>query len=274
MKNITKGYTHSGIFHADDVFSSALLKILYPDIVIERVFKVPELGETEIAFDIGGGEYDHHDILEYRPRPEYAEEDYVDIPYAAFGLLWRAFGHELVKTDVAFNNFDKNICAPIDKHDNGVDMSNSISFMISSMNKMWDEDVSDDERFFKAVDIAKQLIERYIDSLNSTARAEDVIREAMNGDYISKGIMVLEEFAPWRENLGIVDPEGKVILCVYPSKRGGWCIQTKDSNEYPLPAEWLEHKPEGMSFCHITRFLASCDTKEHAIEYALVAMIS
>ena len=109
MKNITKGYTHSGIFHADDVFSSALLKILYPDIVIERVFKVPELGETEIAFDIGGGEYDHHDILEYRPRPEYAEEDYVDIPYAAFGLLWRAFGHELVKTDVAFNNFDKNI---------------------------------------------------------------------------------------------------------------------------------------------------------------------
>jgi uncharacterized UPF0160 family protein len=272
MKTITRAYTHASIFHADDVFGAALLQILFPDIEIIRTLKVPELGETEIAFDIGGGKFDHHDGLQYRPRPEYAEDDYVEQPYAAFGLLWKEYGHELVSTEAAFATFDKNIAVPIDMHDNGVDMSNSISFMVSAMNKMWDEDTTDDERFFETVALVKPLIERYIENLNSAARAETVIRDAMSGEYISNGVMVLDLYAPWRENLSVADPDKKVKICVYPSKRGGWCIQTKDSKMYPLPEDWLTTLPEGMTFCHLARFLASCTTKEIAIKYALDAV--
>ena len=184
MRKITKAYTHATIFHADDVFSAALLEILYPNIEIVRTLNVPELKADEIAFDIGGGEFDHHDDLQYRPKPDYTDEDYVEQPYAAFGLLWREFGHELVSTESAFNMFDKNIVVPVDLHDNGVDMSNSISFMVSAMNQMWDEDTTDDERFFETVAIIKPLLKRYIENLNSTARAESVIREAMKGKYI------------------------------------------------------------------------------------------
>ena len=52
-------FTHSGKFHADDVFSSALLLYLNPEIRIIRGNKVPEDFDG-IVFDIGRGRYDHH----------------------------------------------------------------------------------------------------------------------------------------------------------------------------------------------------------------------
>ena len=52
-------FTHSGKFHADDVFSAALLLYLNPEITITRGNKVPEDFEG-IVFDIGRGQYDHH----------------------------------------------------------------------------------------------------------------------------------------------------------------------------------------------------------------------
>ena len=58
-KKDAKAFTHSGKFHADDVFSSALLLYLNPEITITRGSKVPE-GYDGIVFDIGRGEYDHH----------------------------------------------------------------------------------------------------------------------------------------------------------------------------------------------------------------------
>ena len=54
MKIPAKGFTHGGKFHADDVFSTALLQILRPDIQITRGFVVPD-GFDGIVYDVGGG---------------------------------------------------------------------------------------------------------------------------------------------------------------------------------------------------------------------------
>ena len=40
--NYTKGFTHGSVFHADDVFSTAFLKMICPEIVIERGNVIPE----------------------------------------------------------------------------------------------------------------------------------------------------------------------------------------------------------------------------------------
>ena len=74
-------YTHAGKFHADDVFSAALLRILRPDIRFVRAMGLPE-GFGGFAFDIGWGRFDHHQ----KDAP--VREN--GVPYAAFGLLWRA----------------------------------------------------------------------------------------------------------------------------------------------------------------------------------------
>ena len=62
-------FTHSGKFHADDVFSAALLLYLNPEITITRGNKVPE-DFKGIVFDIGssGSELDVLMIAKYMER--------------------------------------------------------------------------------------------------------------------------------------------------------------------------------------------------------------
>ena len=49
MKIPANGFTHAGKFHADDVFATALLQILRPDIKITRGFVVPAVSYTHLT---------------------------------------------------------------------------------------------------------------------------------------------------------------------------------------------------------------------------------
>ena len=91
-KKDAKAFTHGGKFHADDVFSAALLLYLNPEIQITRGNKVPE-DYDGIVFDIGRGEYDHHQI-DSRIRDN-------GVPYAAFGLLWEQLGAGILGEELA-----------------------------------------------------------------------------------------------------------------------------------------------------------------------------
>ena len=51
-----KAFTHGGVFHADDVFAAAMLRIIKPGIIIERGNTVPE-DYDGLVFDIGFGEH-------------------------------------------------------------------------------------------------------------------------------------------------------------------------------------------------------------------------
>lgn len=56
IKHENIAMTHGGKFHADDVFSAALLKIVNPQINIVRTFQIPD-DFNRIVFDIGAGKY-------------------------------------------------------------------------------------------------------------------------------------------------------------------------------------------------------------------------
>lgn len=264
MKNYKRAITHGGNFHADDVFSTALMKILIPDIEVSRVIAVPEdIEEDTIVYDIGGGKFDHHQVgSELRPDDRNFSSD--DTPYAAFGLLWREFGHELVD-EKGWESIDESLVFPIDSHDNGVNMTNSLSILVKHMNPAWNSTKTLQECFDEAVDWAKDILEREIYYCNSAAEAVTIIETSRIPD---DPLLVLDRFAPWQETAKTYG----IRVCVYPSQRGGWCLQSIDSAEYPLPEEWVEHLPEGMTFCHKNRFLAATKTKEDAINYAREAI--
>ena len=78
-------FTHGGKFHADDVFSAALLLYLNPEIVITRGNRVPE-NFAGIVFDIGRGRYDHHQ-KDSRVREN-------GVPYAASDCCGRNSGEQ------------------------------------------------------------------------------------------------------------------------------------------------------------------------------------
>ena len=255
-------YTHGGVFHADDIFATAVLKMVNPAIEIKRVFKVPELADNEIAFDIGGGKFDHHQVTDIE-----CHDDDARTPYAAFGLIWREYGHFLV-SDMGFKTIERDLVIPIDAADNGVGF-NPMTAYIKNLNPSWDETAGD--QFNEAVDFAGKILNKFIEKTRSVDRAWDLIVNAMNAnqELYNLGILKLDKYVPWKDLC--MENGTTARFSIYPSLRGGYNVESIDSAQYPLPEEWLAELPEGMTFCHRNRFIAAIETEEKAIAYAKVA---
>ena len=226
MKIPAKAFTHGGKFHADDVFSAALLRILRPDIRIQRGFEVPENFDG-LVFDIGDGMFDHHSAdREVRPN---------GVPYAAFGLLWRVLGAGLVGDNQA-RLLDENFIQPLDLNDNTGEQD-SLADAIGSFNPRWDEKTDPDECFFKAVDFAQVILQNRLEEARAVTRADDLVQKAYQN--MRDGIVVLPCYAPWKNALYRSDAQ----FVVYPSQRGGWAAQCVNdrrtkSPKVPFPAGW------------------------------------
>lgn len=262
--NYKKGFTHSSVFHADDVFSAAFLKLLNPNIVIERGLKVPE-NYDGIVFDIGCGEFDHHQ------KDNECREN--GLPYASFGKLWRAFAPNYFSEYVQ-RTVERNLIELLDAADNGV-AANAISEAISAFNPVWDADESEEKCFKEAVGIASRILVAHIRKAQSQERAKKIVQKAL--EEAEDGIIVLPCYCPWGQVV-MADPTAKFVI--YPSQRGGYNIQTIPTKENSrvgrvlFPKKWLGNPdPDlGMTFCHPGNFLASTKTLEQAINVAQVAI--
>jgi len=262
MKIPAKGFTHGGKFHADDVFATALLMIVRPDIKVTRGFVVPD-GFDGIVYDVGCGMFDHHqEPRESRPN---------GVPYAAFGLLWRVLGAQLVGTHQA-RLLDENFVQPLDLNDNTGEQ-NSLADAIGSFNPVWDSGEDSDACFWRAVPFAKQVLENEIAAANAVNRADETVQNAYKNS--RDGIVVLPDYMPWKNGLYKTD----ALFVVYPSQRGGWSAQCVTDHKtkkpkLPFPQSWagqpqeiIEQKSgiEGISFCHASRFLITAKDKETAL---------
>lgn len=263
MKIPNEAITHNGRFHTDDVFSAALLKILNPQINIERKNSVPE-GYSGLVFDLGDGRFDHHGS-----RRQFRDNG---VQYASFGLLWKEYGSLLVSQKKAAV-FDESFVQPLDQQDNNGG-NNMLCRAITQANPKWDEDVDSDECFFRAVDMAKFILENEIKSMHSTEHAEQTVRKCLSQQ--QNGIVVLPKGMPWK---AILIPSNAVYV-IYPSPRGGYNAQAIpkaiDSQECkrPFPEEWRGERDKlseitgipGLTFCHVHGYLLGTETKEAAIE--------
>jgi uncharacterized UPF0160 family protein len=169
---------------------------------------------------------------------------------------------------------DTNLVIPIDMHDNGYGKDvgpNSMSIFISNFNPQWcDTNVDAGKAFDRAVEAAHLVLCNFFSKANSIDKAVDIIERKKDDEYYKNKILVLDQYVPWKDIVKEID-DIDVIFAVYPSKRGGYCIESINSSKYPLPYKWTQEMPEGMTFVHVSRFLASVDTKERAIEYAMQA---
>lgn len=263
--------THAGRFHADDVFSSALLRMLRPDIQIRRTFKVPE-NFNGLAFDIGGGEFDHHQ--------QGAEVRENGVPYASFGLLWRAFGKQVMERgDPALAEeeavrFDEKFIQSLDEDDNR-GTGSQIAGVIGSFNPSWDSEESPDDCFWRAVDFATVIFQNRLNNIFSVQRAKALVQAAL--EKAEDHIVILPRFAPWKS---VLEGTGTDFV-VYPSQRGGYCAQIvpaeEDSEEKTVvfPEAWAGKSEEELpklsgiptlTFCHNGRFLISTSTIEDAVK--------
>jgi len=230
-----KAFTHSGKFHADDVFSSALLLYLNPQITITRGNRVPEEYDG-IVFDIGRGRYDHHQ------RDSRVREN--GVPYAAFGLLWEELGGEILGGTLA-QRFDEEFVQPLDNNDNTGE-KNELATLIGNFNPVWDAQkniqkqeerisaepaLTAEERdrglsvgFLRAVQVAGMVLENKFARYRADARADERIDQVLAMQETQGGdarILVLPEFVPCQKRLKETD----IAFVIFPSNRGGYCIQ-------------------------------------------------
>ena len=262
-KKDAKAYTHGGKFHADDVFSAALLLYINPEIVISRGNKVPEDFDG-IVFDIGRGRYDHHQ-KDSRVREN-------GVPYAAFGLLWEALGKEILGEELA-EKLDESFIQPLDINDNTGE-KNELATLIGNFNPPWDAKGGSDEAFFQAVSVAGMILENKFERYRGNARADQRVEQVLEEHNPKDRILVLPEFIPCQKALD----ETEIAFVIFPSNRGGYCIQPQ-KREYSMnykcsfPSQWLGLEGEelvketGLSsavFCHKGGFLMTVGELEDA----------
>lgn len=283
-----KCYTHTGVFHADEVLATAILREIArykknEKFSLSRVLEAPE-DEDAIIFDIGGGKYDHHSCeIEYRDN---------GVPYASAGLIWRDFGSEYLKTVECSDAYifdvlaeiDENLIQAVDARDNGYKEYSpaycpgnvTLSDMVAFFNPIWNEIGSHGaghSYFWTAVNVTQAIFRRFVKRIVSEYEARSVVVESMAK--AENHILILEHFVPWQKL--VVNETDDIWFVIYPSKRGGynWQVVPKSEEDSDprcaVPSEWWGVDKETLQklsgvddamFCHRNGFLGSCESVE------------
>jgi len=290
--------THSGTFHADEVFSTTLLlQILDKDIIkICRTSSKIE-NTNAIVYDIGYGKYDHH-------QPGGNGERENGIKYSSFGLVWRDFGREYLKKinvediDEVWRLVDKKLVQNIDSADNGqLGKITQFDFeivtlpgLISMYNSNWNDiNANQDDNFLEAVKFANIVFDKCVSTAISKSIAKSEVEKHIKDS--KNQIMVLERFMPWKEYVLTSEDENakNILFVIFPSNRVGYNVYAvpKELGSFEsrklFPESWAGLKDnelqkatgvESAIFCHSGRFICVTNTIDDAIKIAQIAVKS
>ncbi|NQV88242.1 MAG: MYG1 family protein [Parcubacteria group bacterium] len=295
--NKVKIITHSASFHTDDVFAVATLQLFLKDALTEVIrTRDPEIIKTgDYVVDVGGihdeklKRFDHHQIGGAGEREN-------KIPYASFGLVWKAYGEEICGSKTVAQEIDRKLVQYADAVDSAVDVSKSIlpdvdpyflHNIIHAFSPTWKEkDYDTLGAFNMLVELAKKLLEREIvvasHKEEGVAFVEEIYRKSTD-----KKLIVMDEVYPWFE---VLSKYTEPLFVVYPNREDNtWSVKAvrKDphyfENKKDFPIEWEGKRDKELAdivgvsdarFCHNKRFLTVAGSKEGAIAIAQIAIES
>ena len=187
--------------------------------------------------------------------------------------------------------FDEAFVQPLDNNDNTGE-KNELASLIGNFNPTWDAEGSNDEAFFQAVSVAGMILENKFDRYRGNERAdkrvEEIYERHMQAFHDREKhsedakILILPEFVPCQKFLS----ETPVAFVIFPSNRGGYCIQPQ-KKEYSMnykcsfPSEWLGLENEELQevtglktagFCHKGGFLMTTGELVDAVQACKLSM--
>jgi uncharacterized UPF0160 family protein len=280
--------THNGNFHADDVFSIAALKTIFPAFTLIRTRDLELISQADVVIDVGG-EYDPAtDRFDHHQRGGAGEREN-GIPYSSFGLVWMKYGLEICggNQDIA-NSVDSGLVSTIDAIDcgyvKGVSEGISLSQTISMFNPTWQEESHFDTCFDEAVDFAARVLTRFIASASGGISAKAIVAKAI-ADAEDPRVIVLEQYTPWKRTVHALSEDA--LYMVYPSNSGDWRIQTVPvepgsfEDRKSLPKAWAGLSDKALQeatslddamFCHNGLFIAGSASFESTMKMAAMAL--
>lgn len=289
--------THSGSFHADDIFAAATIALVLEgegkefEIIRTRDEKIIESGDY--VFDVGGvydeekNRFDHH-------QPGGADRRQNGIEYASVGLVWKKFGEILCGGAVIAAMVDNKLIAPIDAGDNGIDLVSSahetkpyfIQHALKSFRPIWREATEEKylEKFLECVKFAKEILINEIVHAQAVFKAKEKINEIYRNT-ADKRIIVLDERYPWEDEM-VNYPEP--IFVIFPRPGGLYGVEGVMKEKFSFekrkkfPAAWAGLRDKELQkasgvidalFCHRGLFMAVAKSKEGAIKLAELALL-
>ncbi len=295
--------THSGSFHADELFSTVVLRRLYPGARLLRSRDPAEItpASDRIIYDVGRDYRPEAAIFDHHQRPAPLRPD--GRPYSSFGLIWRHFGAAYLaalgvpEADIAAvqEAVDASFVLPIDLMDNGA-LSPSASgpllselmlpVLLESLRPPFDADgpVAEDACFVTAMEVARMLLEAQVARGAEKRRAETAVRAAIAATGAGR-VLELPRGMPYH---GVLTRSGADhILFVINPREKDWSLRgislVEDGFELraDLPAAWaglIDADLEaacgvaGAKFCHNGRFIAVAASREAIYRMAELAV--
>ena len=252
MTQIITIATHSGSFHADDVFGVGVLMGVFPSHTLIRTRKQELIDAANFVVDVGGtwdasrGRFDHHQrgFDGARPAKEGNDQTLPGVGYASAGLVWVAHGRDYVQAwvsaqgqslnaqaiDAIVRSIDHALVQYLDLVDTGQsDVSPGIfglSSLIAQLNTHWMEEIGMDAkvkaelqetRFKEAIAITRKFLDHAISKQVAQICAVDTVRAAPR--LLGGRVLHLREGGmPWTRV--VVDEMPEVMFVIYPDSDG------------------------------------------------------
>lgn len=288
--------THSGTFHADDVFAFVVLRAALGDFEFTRTRDAARIAAADLVFDVGGiydpqrRRYDHH--MRDLPRRDDGT------PYSSVGLIWRDYGRAALSRlvpgiaeeafDAVWGDIDAGIMVSIDQADNGIATVSPghLSLLIEAFNPAWDSVQSYDEAFQEAAGFAEGILIRACRQAHAEAQAMALVLAAARRAQDPR-IVVLDRKLPWEKAVyqGGLD---ELLFIVYPGEdQTAWYCRTVPpepgsfGQRLALPEAWRGLQDEAFSraagipdgvFCHPSGFIAGARSLASTVRLAEMAM--
>ena len=291
--------THSGAFHADDVFSLAVLLTLWPHARVVRSRDPNVWAECDMLVDVGNeyapdrGRFDHHQAS-FRGERE-------GVQYASSGLIWKEFGRaylervqgsfqDIAVQEATWQALDRKLVQPLDLADTGQGQPDwgysTLPSLVYTFNATWREesDAEETQRFLAAVKLVQELLAQVTRSARAEVQAEQLVMQAQ--ELFDGKVLVLPQVGlPWRE--AVLDHKPAALFVVCARSGGDWGVQVvpkrADSFEARknLPTSWGGKNGEDLAsltgvqdavFCHKQLFIASAQSQHGALRLAEQAL--
>lgn len=276
---MTQIYTHSQVFHPDEILAIALLEKFFLkekfEIIRTRnetVLKKAKTDATVFVIDVGF-EYDST-MLNFDHHQGNLVETWEDgTPFSACGLTWLWLRKNNHLTDLSNENldhFEESFIQMADKLDNGLS-DWPPGEILSAYNRKGDINES---QFQKAIEVAHDLIENSLYQCQIEIEAKIKISSALENNFnIECGILNLEKGGgPFYARLAYELSDNKVNILVVPRTINQWLLITAPKNledpfsqKCPAPLAWRGKENftielDGISipiiFCHKNGFMS------------------
>lgn len=170
------------------------------------------------------GEFDHHQKNKNGQREN-------GIYYSSIGLLWKKFGRKYLEKlnveniDNTFEYIDKELIQYIDATDNMqmeyLESKISPDF-VKLCNPEWNEKISEDEAFAKALKLADGFWEVYIKNAIAEVNATEIIRKKI--EECKECFLILDKEMPYRRAMKLYNDD-KIKYIIFKSRRDGYEVR-------------------------------------------------